>query len=290
MRNPTSVAGSPAALPAPLPALPAPAAPTADLRRGDCLEEMHQLRDGCADLVLTDPPYNTTNLDFDRIRIDWRCWWAEVHRVTTPQAIVAVFAAQPFATDLINTNRADFRYDLVWHKTYRVGHLSANVRPMRAHESVLIFCRRFGVMSRPQHRDPSLPAPVQSVYNPQFTEGGKPYTHHYREGQRAKHYHGGGKALPPRVNTGRRYPTSVLTYGRDRKSWHPTQKPLDLGRWLVRTYSHPGMTVLDPFAGGGNLPLAALLEGRNVIASEVDPIPFETMRRRVSEIEGVTLL
>lgn len=258
-------------------------APQARLYLGDCLDLMRSLPDASVDLVVTDPPYRTTNLDFDKLKMDWAAWWEQVHRVTTPQAIVACFAAQPFTTDLINSNRPNFKYDLCWSKTYVVGHLSANVRPMRSHESILIFCRRFGVMSRPQHPDPARQPPVQSVYNPQFTESGTPYLHHFREGARMRHYHGGGKALPAYRNMGRRYPKSVLTHGRDKKSWHPTQKPGPLCSWLVRTYSHPGQTVLDPFAGGGNIPLAALREGRNVVASELDPAYFETMRRRVSE-------
>lgn len=264
--------------------------PQARLYLGNCLDLMRSLPDGSIDLVVTDPPFGTTNLPFDKIKIDWAAWWAEIHRVTTPQAIVACFAAQPFTTDLINSNRRNFKYDLVWNKTYCVGHLSANVRPMRAHETILIFCRKFGVMSRPQQRDPSLPAPVQSVYNPQFTEGGTPYLHQYRAGQRMRHYHGGGKALPSYRNTGRRYPTSVLTHGRDKKSWHPTQKPSPLCTWLVRSFSHPGQTVLDPFGGGGNIPLAALLEGRNVVASELDPAYFDTMRHRISEFATVSFL
>ena len=250
------------------------------LYSGDCFQIMSGLPDGSVDLVLTDPPYGTTNLAFDKAarknKIDWAVWWTEIHRVAKPTAIIACFAAQPFTTDLINSNRKWFRYDLVWQKTAPVGFLSANVRPMRAHESILIFCRQFG--PRRVQQGEHLVRQMQSVYNPQFTEGHKPYLHHYRA-MPATHY-SATKDLPSYQNQGRRHPTSVLTYGRDVPSTHPTAKPVTLGRFLVKSYSHAGEVVLDPFAGGGSLALAALLEERRVIAIEQDPLHVETIRQR----------
>ena len=256
--------------------------PDLQLFAGDCLAGMRSLRDACVDLVLTDPPYATTNLAFDRAArknpIDWAAWWTEVHRVAKPTAIICCFAAQPFTTDLINSNRKHFRYDLVWNKPYSVGFLSANVRPLRSHEGILIFCRRFG--PRRVQQGKHLVRQMQSVYNPQFTSG-KPYLHHYHAGA-AAHY-SETKALPSKQNSGSRYPTSVLTYGRDAPCHHPTAKPVALGKYLVRTFSHAGDVVLDPFAGGGSLVVAALEEGRSAVAFETDPVHLATIRSRTAD-------
>ena len=159
-----------------------------------------------------------------------------------------------------------------------MGFLSANERPLRAHENILIFCQRFG--PRRVRQGEHLVRQAQSVYNPQFTHGHARYLHHYQEGT-ASHY-STMKKLPIYQNDGRRHPTSVLTYGRDVPSTHPTAKPLPLCRFLVRSFSHPGQVVMDPFAGGGSIPVAALEEGRSVIAYETDPVHLETTRQRTA--------
>src|SRR5205085_2498240 len=112
--------------------------------RGNCFDVMADLPDSSFDALITDPPYGTTALAFDKIKLDWGAWWKEVHRVCRLSAVIVCFAAQPFATDLIESNRRYFRYDLIWQKTNAVGFLSANVRPLRAHEHILVFCRKFG--------------------------------------------------------------------------------------------------------------------------------------------------
>lgn len=253
------------------------------LFHGDCFDLLRSLPDASVDLVLCDPPYGTTNLAFDRearkIKFDWPAWWTEVHRVAKPTAIICCFAAQPFTTDLINSNRKFFRYDLCWAKTSPVGFLSANVRPLRSHETMLIFCRQFG--PRRVKQGEHLVRQAQSIYNPQFTEG-TPYTHHYQAAP-ATHY-SATKALPSRRNEGKRYPTSVLTYGRDVPSTHPTAKPVDLLKYLIRTFSHPGQVVLDPFMGGGSTGRACAAEGRSFIGSELDPVHFGTAQTTIKTV------
>ena len=209
-------------------------------------------------------------------KFDWPAWWTEVYRVAKPTAIIVCFAAQPFTTDLIVSNRKFFRYDLCWQKTNPVGFLSANVRPLRSHESLLVFCRQFG--PRRVQQGEHLVRQAQSIYNPQFTEG-TPYTHHYKAAA-ATHY-SATKVLPSRRNDGRRYPTSVLTYGRDVPSTHPTAKPVQLLRWVIRSFSHEGQTVLDPFMGGGSTGRACAAEGRRFVGSELDAVHFETAQARI---------
>jgi DNA modification methylase len=224
-----------------------------ELLQGDCLEVMRSIPAGTVHLVLTDPPFGCTNCHWDKCP-DLAAWWAEVDRVTTVGSAVVVFSQQPFTTDLINSNRRAFRYELVWDKLAPVGFLNANRQPMRVHEHVLIFCRR----------------PRQGVYNPQKFPG-KPYTARATERKATPVYR---KYRPVgRVNTGDRHPTSILRFakpsGRDRR--HPTQKPLGLMDFLVRSYSLPGQTVLDTFMGSGVTIEAAVAAGRHAIGIERDP-------------------
>lgn len=172
------------------------------LQQGDCLSLLPGIAAGSVNAVITDPPYGTTDLPWDQA-IDLAAWWEQVHRVTCPTAVMAVFAAQPFATDVINSNRKHFRYELIWAKRRPVGFLDANRRPLRAHELVLVFARRF----------------KGSTYHPQKTRG-KPYKNVSRKG--ASHYaknHGVAT-----INTGDRHPWSVLHCPHDTPSLHPTQK------------------------------------------------------------------
>jgi len=247
---------------------------TITLVHGDCFEILKQIPAGSIDLLLTDPPYGTTSLPFDSLTFDWALWWKQIHRVCRRPAMMLCFGAQPFATDLINSNRRLFRYDLIWHKTSAVGFLAANKRPLRAHEHLLVF-RQMPSQARGVKEFP--------IYNPQFAEG-KPYRHRARC-RPAAHY---GKVSGDRDynNVGKRYPTSVLTYARDARSLHPTQKPLELLRWLIRTYSHAGQRVLDPFMGSGSTGEAALLEGRQFTGIEMDAQYFALAEKRIRDREG----
>lgn len=202
-----------------------------------------------------------------------RAWWSEIHRVCKPSAVLISFGAQPFTTDLIVSNRRNFRYSLVWQKTNAVGFLSANVRPLRSHEDILIFCQRFG----------RVQGEMQSVYNPQM-QIGKPYTHRSRS-RPAAHY-SSLKDIGDYDNPGTRYPTSVLTFPRDTPSLHPTAKPVALLSWLIRTYSLPGQTVLDPFAGNGSTGAACAIDGRKFIGIELDPDYYAVAAKRLGLTDG----
>lgn len=221
---------------------------------GDCLEGMATLADRSVSAVLTDHPYGSTDCHWDR-RVDLAAWWAQVDRVTTETAVVASFAAQPFATDLINSNRRAFRYELVWDKVSPVGFLNANRQPMRVHELLLVFCRR----------------PGGSYYDPQKRPG-KPY-HAKLSASRTSVYRR-HRAVEV-INTGTRHPTSILRYPKpSRGRLHPTEKPLSLCEWMVLSYTRPGTVVLDPFAGSMPIGQAALMHGRRFIGFERDPEIF----------------
>ena len=234
--------------------------------RGNCFDLLKEQPASHFDLLITDPPYGTTNLPFDKVKLDWKLWWKEINRVCRPNAVQVVFAAQPFTTDLISANRTGFGYDLVWSKPNSVGFLNAKKLPLRSHESILIFKRRSCL-----HRG-------HAVYNPQMTEG-TPYTHRAR--RIPAHYSQRSVKDAAYRNEGTRYPTSILYYGRDQPSLHPTAKPIELLRWLVRTYSHSGDRVLDCFMGAGSTGVACVAESRQFVGMELDEEYFEIARGRL---------
>ena len=221
------------------------------MRRGDCLEILPTLPDESIDLVLADPPYGVTRNAWD-CQIDLQRLWPELLRVAKPNAAIILCAAPPFDKKLAVSNITMYRYDWVWHKGNATGHLNAKHQPMRAHEYLLVFYRE-----RP-------------TYNPQKTTGHKPvnafYTRHSGSnyGSAEAHTAGGGST--------ERYPRSVLTFSSDKQkdNRHPTQKPLALMRYMVRTYTNSGDTVLDFCAGSGTTGRACSAEGRKFIGIDLN--------------------
>jgi site-specific DNA-methyltransferase (adenine-specific) len=225
------------------------------------------------DAIITDPPYGTTNLEWDH-KIDLVRLWIEFKRLIKPGGVIVMFSAQPFATDLINSNRAWFRYEIIWKKTAPIGFLDANSRPMRLHENILVFCDTF--------RRSNDGKRAAMTYNPQMTIG-KPYSK--RAGNhRASHYK--FERLDREVvNSGTRFPVDVLEVpNRSGKAYHPTQKPVELMEWLVRTYSHESELVLDPFAGGGSTLIACAKTGRRGVGIEREEKYVEMIALRINEL------
>ena len=246
---------------------------TARVIHDDCLSVMKQFPDGYFDCVCTDPPYGTTALAFDQTPIDWAAWWAEIHRVTKETGVIVCFAADLFTVDLIQSNRKNYRYRLVWEKTMPTGFLDANRRPLRAHEDILIFARRF----------------KGSTYNAQ-KEAGEPYYNASKRG-RPNHCSGGAVAASPRHNeSGERHPKTVIRFGNGNNfNDHPTQKPLDLMQWLVSTYTNPGDKVLDPFAGSGTTGAACVALHREFVGIELDPAYFQIAEKRIANAQPALL-
>jgi len=213
----------------------------------DCFDLMARLPDASVDAIITDMPYGTTACSWDTV-VDLPTWWAAVKRVLKPRGAFVTTASQPFTSALVMSNPAWFHESLVWDKVLAVGFLDANRKHMRRHEDILVFCD-------------GMP-----TYNPQMTAG-EAYT---RPPKKQTPVYGAFLELAG-VNHGTRYPKSIVELSNaDRtETAHPTQKPVALYEYLIRTYTQPGDTVLDPFAGSATTFIAALNTGRNCIGGDM---------------------
>lgn len=225
---------------------------------GDCLQIMPTLPSKSVHLVLCDPPYGTTLNQWDKV-LPFDAVWTEYERLLTPGGCVVLFGSQPFSAALVMSRPQWFKHELIWDKNKCGSPGLAKIRPMKTHENVLVF------------------APGRTTYNPQM-EAGEPYSRKTDNpegyvGRCNNHRYG----LKPRngfENHGTRYPKSVLRISRDfsaQQQVHPTQKPVPLLEWLVKTYSNEGETVLDNCMGSGSTGIAALKHGRRFIGIENDP-------------------
>jgi len=218
----------------------------------DCIEGMALIESGSVDLIFCDLPYGiTASNKWDSV-IDKEQLWKAYERIIKPNGAIILFGQDKFTAEMILSNKKLFRYCLIWHKTQPVGFLNANRRPLKAHEDIMVFYKK-------------LP-----TYNPQKTTG------HERKVSTANHKRGCnfstnyGDFKPYSYDSTERFPTTILTFKSDKQTEyiHPTQKPLDLCRYIIRTYSNPGDLVLDNCCGSGTIPLAATLEGRNYIGMD----------------------
>ena len=229
----------------------------------DALVLLASLPDASVDLVLSDPPYGTTQADFDCV-IDLPVLWVELKRVAKPGAAFVFTASQPFTTDLISSNRKQFRYEWIWVKSQATGFFDANRKPMKRHESVIVFCER------------------RAPYYPQM-EKGEPYIH--CSPKRTPHIYERETPRTDTINTtGERYPTSVLEYQVETGA-HPTQKPVPLFEYLIRTYTQPGALVLDPYCGSGTTALAAQRAGRDFICGDTNADYVEVALKRLRDAD-----
>ena len=216
---------------------------------GDCLEIMKQLPDNSIDMVLCDLPYGTTQNKWDSV-IPLDELWKQYRRIVKEHGAIVLTSQGMFTAELMVSNSKMFRYKWVWEKSKSTNFLNAKKQPLRKHEDVCIFYKK------------------QPVYHPQMIEG-EPYDKGIRKNQLSGSY---GDFQPVHVHSdGKRYPTDIIyfkTAESEGKVFHPTQKPVELGRYFVRTYTNPGDIVLDNTSGSGSFLVAALLEGRNFIGIE----------------------
>jgi len=232
---------------------------------GDGLAGLRSLDRGSVGLVLSDLPSGETLAAFDRPPSFPEFWSAAWHALRDDGVAVLMASRIQFAAAAIASQPAAFRHDLIWHKSIAVGFLNVRHRPLKAHEFILVFSRKHG------------------IYNPQMTTGHRPISTNGGRGALGSENYGTGQAVDAegrprgvaRAGATDRFPRSVLTYGsigiRDKRRRHPQQKPVDLLRWCVRSYSNPGDLVVDPYAGSGATGEAAVAEGRSFRGWDTDP-------------------
>lgn len=221
---------------------------------GDCLERMAELPDASVDMILCDLPYGTTQNKWDAV-IPFEPLWAEYWRVAKPGAAVVLTAAQPFTSALVMSQPDRFRYSWVWRKSKVTGVLNAKRQPLRQHEDVLVFCR------------------TSPPYNAQGTESVSKRAATGRSKKGSSQNYGAITQTEDGTyeQTTTNWPRSVLDIGSEGSTVHPTQKPVALFEYLIRTYTDEGMTVLDNCAGSGTTAIASERTGRKWICIERDP-------------------
>ena len=231
------------------------------LMHGDCLELMAQIPDGSVDMIMCDLPYGTTACKWDSV-IPFEPLWAHYKRVIKRNGAIVLTASQPFTTALISSNMKDFRYSLVWEKEQATNFMQAHIQFGKSHEDVAVFYQK------------------QPNYAPQMTKADTPSK---SGGKNKIETIGGGfiGGAPKNEGSLERFPKSVLRFNRDRTGLHPTQKPVALMEYLIRTYTNEGETVLDNCMGSGTTGVACANTGRKFIGIEKDAHYFSIATERI---------
>lgn len=228
------------------------------LKRGDCLELMRDLPDNSVDLILCDLPYGTTKNKWDSV-IPFDTLWREYSRIC--KGAIVLTAQAPFDKVLGTSNIDMLRYEWIWQKTKATGHLNAKVQPMKNHENILVFYRRLPVYN---------PQGLVKKAIPTIRKGGDNGTNY-------------GKSDKDAIQEFENYPRSIIAIPSEGKTVHPTQKPVALMEYLIRTYTNEGDTVLDNCMGSGTTGVACANTNRKFIGMELDSDYFRIARRRISE-------
>jgi len=234
------------------------------LHLGDCLEVMKNIPDGLVDAVICDPPYGTTNCQWDSV-IPFEPMWAQLKRITKPSGAIVLMASQPFTSALVMSNVGMFKYCWVWDKVTARGHLVAKIRPMAQHEDVIVFGKG------------------HVTYNPQMVLMDKPQKGKSMESSRTEIMGGKTTGTSETIIRTHKYPKTIQTFGNRGKSLHPTQKPVALMEYMIRTYTNEGETVLDFTMGSGTTGVACKNLGRSFIGIEMDADYFSVASKRISD-------
>lgn len=244
-----------------------------DLRHCDCFDGLKDVRDESIDMILTDMPYGVLNKKNPHAGWDKEMplplLWEHFCRVIKPNGAIVLFGQGIFSAKLILSNERLFRYSLVWDKKLITGFLNANRMPLRRHEDILVFYK-------------SLP-----TYNPQMVRC-EPHRRNHSRGnllrQQTNRCYGDFVAIQTTI-TDEKYPTSIISIAKNHingKAYHPTEKPVELLRWLIRTYTNEGETILDPFMGSGSTGVACKKEHRKFVGMEIEQKFYDIAKMRVS--------
>lgn len=233
-----------------------------DLLHGDCLELMAKIPDGSVDAIITDPPYGTTACKWDSV-IPFDLMWEQLNRIIKPNGAIVLFGSEPFSSALRMSNIKNYKYDWIYRKPQGVNPLLSKKQPLNDIEVVSLFYKK------------------QPTYNPQLSEG-KPYKIERDKTDRVMEVQNFKTRPTTTVNTGTRYPKRVIDFKQER-GLHPTQKPVALMEYLIKTYTNEGETVLDFTMGSGSTMVACQNTGRRGVGIERDDNYFKIATERVEE-------
>jgi site-specific DNA-methyltransferase (adenine-specific) len=229
---------------------------------GDCLEILPTLADNSVDMVLVDLPYGTTACKWDSI-IPLNKLWEQYHRICKKNGAMVFTAAQPFTTILAASNIENFRYEWIWEKPQGTNPMNAKVMPLKSHENILVFYR------------------TKPTYNPQMWYS-TPYSGFSSETSKIGEVYGKAQSKHRDNPDGSRYPKTILKFKQE-KGLHPTQKPVELMEYLIKTYTNEGDTELDNTMGSGSTGVAAVRCKRNFIGIEMDSEYYQVAEKRIQE-------
>ena len=245
------------------------------LYKGDCLELMKSIPDGSIDAIITDPPYGTTACKWDSV-IPFGLMWEQLNRIIKPNGAIVLFGSEPFSSALRMSNIKNYKYDWIWEKS-RVSHFAqAPYRPLTVTENIVVF----------SSGGTSKNAKIRMKYNPQglidcdITCKGKGHSDHRPSGVVQKDY--------KQTKTG--YPKQILKFASDKATSHPTQKPVDLMEYLIKTYTNETETVLDFTMGSGSTGVACVNTFRKFIGIEMDDNYFNIATKRIEEAQELNEL
>jgi len=255
-----------------------------DLRLGDCLEVMKAIEDNSIDAIITDPPYGTTACKWDSV-IPFDLMWEQLNRIIKPNGAIVLFGSEPFSSALRMSNIKNYKYDWIWEKSMPTGMATSSFMPMKYHEIISLFINNGKPTFNKQLAERSASGKVRAT-TPIYGNSDK--SNHVAIGKtEAKQYN------PTKVN-----PKTILKFNsvaNSKGKVHPTQKPVALMEYLIKTYTNEGETVLDFTMGSGSTMVACVGTNRNGIGIEMDENYFNIASERVEkkrkekEIEAPTL-
>lgn len=234
-----------------------------ELIKGDCINIMPNISDKSIDMILCDLPYEMTKNKWDTI-VPFDNLWKEYIRIIKDNGAIILFGSQPFTSQLINSNIKLFRYSMVWEKNKFSDFLNSKRKPMKIHEDICVFYKK------------------QPTYNPQYWYS-TPYTRWNTQKSVDKQTNYNSHKENVSSSSGKRLPTTVLKFNRVERPQHPTQKPVDLLEWLIKTYTNAGETVLDNCMGVGSTSIACFNTGRKFIGIELDEKYFQISTRNLEK-------
>lgn len=246
-----------------------------ELYHGDCLEVMKNIEDKSVDMILCDLPYGVTSKNKWDTIIPYEPLWKEYKRIIKDNGAIILFGQDKFTARTMLSNEKMHRYNLIWNKVLTSGFLNANRMPLREHEDIMVFYKK-------------LP-----TYNPQFTEGkplhgmGEKFKKIKNDNNNYNDFNSCNNPSANREGDTKKYPKSILTFTRKHSSkmLHPTEKPVELLEYLIKTYSNENDVILDNCMGSGGTGVACLKTNRNFIGIELDKGYFNIAKERIENIK-----